>query len=340
MVVGDAGGNVLQQHGLAGLRRRDDEATLALAERRAEVDDPGGHVLGAAVAALELQARSGVQRREVLEQNLVASAFRHVEVDLAHLGEGEIALAFLRRTDETRQAIARAQVEATNLTRADVDVVGASQVTAVCRTQEAETVGKNFEYAIAVDVLAISGVGLQQGEDDILFALTGNVVDAERFAHAYQFGDGPALEVVQTERATDPFKVRRTDDAKVLAITHVLRQTLMVTTLVAVVATTAIAATVAAAVAATRALHPTAATAAAALVAAATTAAALVAQITPHRFWSRNAANWALLTKPTFCACGTPFLNSMSMGMLRTPNLVGVTRLWSTSIFAMTTRPA
>ena len=52
VVVGDAGGNVLQQHGLAGLRRRDDETTLALAERRAEVDDAGGHVLGAAVAAL------------------------------------------------------------------------------------------------------------------------------------------------------------------------------------------------------------------------------------------------------------------------------------------------
>ena len=131
---------------------------------------------------------------------------------------------------------------------------------------------------------------------------------------------------------TDPFEIRWTDDAKVLAITHVFRQTLVVATVVAVVAAAAVTTTVAAAVAATRTLHPTAAAAAliataAALIAAAAAAATLVTEITPHRFWSRKAANWVLLTKPTFCACGTPFLNSMSMGMLRTPNLVGVTRL-------------
>jgi hypothetical protein len=51
--------DVLQHHGLAGLRRRHDQAALALADRRHQIDDATGDVLGAAVAALEVSAGAG-----------------------------------------------------------------------------------------------------------------------------------------------------------------------------------------------------------------------------------------------------------------------------------------
>src|SRR5690606_32391228 len=85
MIRGDGARDVLQQHRLTGLRRRDDEAALAFADRRDEIDDAGRQVLARAVAALELQALRRMQRRQVLEQYLVLRAFRRVEVDLADL---------------------------------------------------------------------------------------------------------------------------------------------------------------------------------------------------------------------------------------------------------------
>jgi hypothetical protein len=72
MIVGDGGRDVLQQHRLAGFWRGDDEAALALADRRHEVDGPGRQILGGAVAALELQTPGRMERRQVLEQYFAA----------------------------------------------------------------------------------------------------------------------------------------------------------------------------------------------------------------------------------------------------------------------------
>ena len=40
MIGGDRLGDVLQEHRLAGARRRDDQGALALADRRNDIDDP------------------------------------------------------------------------------------------------------------------------------------------------------------------------------------------------------------------------------------------------------------------------------------------------------------
>jgi len=72
MIRRDRGGDVLQQHGLAGFRRRDDQAALTPADRRDQVDGARGQILGAAISALELEAPGRMKRRQVLEQNLVA----------------------------------------------------------------------------------------------------------------------------------------------------------------------------------------------------------------------------------------------------------------------------
>src|SRR6202035_1762574 len=130
--------------------------------------------LGGAVAALELQALGGMKRCQVLEQHFVARAFRGVEVDLAYLEQRKIAFAVLRRTDEPGDGVARTQVEAADLARTDVDVIRSREIRAVGRAQEAEAVLQDLEYAVAVDVLAVPRVRLEDREDDVLLARAGH----------------------------------------------------------------------------------------------------------------------------------------------------------------------
>ena len=71
VVRGDRVGDRLQDHRLAGLRRRDDQAALALADRRDQVDDPGGQDAG---LGLQAQPLLRVERRELVELGAVAAA--------------------------------------------------------------------------------------------------------------------------------------------------------------------------------------------------------------------------------------------------------------------------
>ena len=78
MVCGDGIGNVLQQHGLAGARRRNNQATLAFAERREQIHDAGAGVIA---RGFQLDALLGIQGRQVVEQNLVAGFVWRFEVN-------------------------------------------------------------------------------------------------------------------------------------------------------------------------------------------------------------------------------------------------------------------
>ena len=93
------------------------------------------------------------QRREVLEQDLVLGVFRPVEVDLRDLEQREVTLAVLGRADLAGDGVARAQAEAPDLARGDVDVVRAGQVGGIGGAQETETVLQDLEHPVAVDVL-------------------------------------------------------------------------------------------------------------------------------------------------------------------------------------------
>ena len=55
---------------------------------------------------------------------------------------------------------------------------------------------------------------------------------------------------------------------------------------------------------------------------------------------SRNAVSWDLESAPTRVASTAPFLNSIRVGMPRTPNLPATCGCWSTLIFATLRRPA
>ncbi len=146
MVRRDRVGDALQQHRLAGARRSDDQTALALADRRQQVHDAAGEVV---LGGLQLEALVRVQRRQVVEEDLVARLLRRLEVDRVDLDQREVALAFLRRADLAGDGVAGAQVEAADLRRRDVDVVRARQVVVLGRAQEAEAVRQAFEDAFA-----------------------------------------------------------------------------------------------------------------------------------------------------------------------------------------------
>ncbi len=117
--------DVLQHHRLAGPGRGDDEAALALAERRDQVDHPGRQVLLRRHLDLELQAPVGIERRQIVEVDPVADLVRILEVDGVDLEQREVALAFFRAADLAVEGVAGAQAEAADLRGRDIDVIGA-----------------------------------------------------------------------------------------------------------------------------------------------------------------------------------------------------------------------
>jgi len=110
---------VLHHDGLARLGGGHDQPPLALADGGDQVDDAAGEVLGTAVARFQGQALVGKQGGEVFEQDLVAGAFRAVEIDVDNLEQGEIALDLLVGPDLDVNYVSGALVDAAVLAGGD-----------------------------------------------------------------------------------------------------------------------------------------------------------------------------------------------------------------------------
>ena len=106
VVLGDGVGDLLQQDGLAGLGRRGDERPLALSDRAQQVDDAG---LDAAVLGLEVELLLRIERRQVVEQDLVLGRLRTLEVDRLDAQQREVALALLGRAHLAGDRVAGVQ---------------------------------------------------------------------------------------------------------------------------------------------------------------------------------------------------------------------------------------
>ena len=150
---------------------------------------------------LEREPLLRIERRQVLEEQLLARLIGRLEVDRLDLDQREVALAFLRRPDLARHGVAGLQIELADLRRRHVDVVGARQVVVVGRAQEAEAVGQHLEHAFREDEAALLGLRLQDLEDQILLAHAGRAGDVQVLgdlrelldAHVLQIGDVEAL---------------------------------------------------------------------------------------------------------------------------------------------------
>ena len=96
VVLGDRLGDGLQDERLAGLRRRDDQAALALADRGDQVDDAGRQL---ARLGLEAQALVRVDRGELAELDAVRGLLDGLAVDRVDLDDRVVLLAtaLLRR---------------------------------------------------------------------------------------------------------------------------------------------------------------------------------------------------------------------------------------------------
>ena len=112
MIGGDGVGDVLQQHGLAGAGRSDDQPALAFAQRSEQIHDPGADVF---FGGFLLDALLRIKRREIVKENLVARFLRRLEVHRLDLDQGKIFFAFVWRTHLAAHRVARLQVKLTDL---------------------------------------------------------------------------------------------------------------------------------------------------------------------------------------------------------------------------------
>jgi len=134
---------------------------------------------------LHLDALLRVERRQVVEENLVASLFRRLEVDGLDLDEGEVFLAFVRRPYIAGDGVAGLEVEFADLRRGDIDVIGTRKVVVVGRAEKAVAVGQDFENTFREDVPFFFALGLEDFEDEVLLAEAAGAADvktARKFA--------------------------------------------------------------------------------------------------------------------------------------------------------------
>jgi hypothetical protein len=158
MIVRDRVRDVLQQHGLAGARRRDDERALALADRCDNVDDARGKILLGRILVFHLQPLVRIERRQVVEVDLMAGFFRVLEIERVDLEQSEVTLALLGAADVAVDGVARAQAEAANLRGRNVNVVRARQIVCFRRAQKAEAIRQDLNDTFT------DNVGLARGE--------------------------------------------------------------------------------------------------------------------------------------------------------------------------------
>ena len=170
-----------------------------------QIDDARRHVAG----RLELDALLGIERRQVVEEDLVAGDVGMLEVDRLDLDQREVALAFLRRADLAGDGVAGAQVEAADLRGRDVDVVRAGQVVVLGRAQEAEAVGQALEHALGEDQAALLGLRLQDLEDQLLLAHPEAPSTPRSLASLERSGELHLLEHADVERSPCGLRLRR-----------------------------------------------------------------------------------------------------------------------------------
>ncbi len=115
VVAGHGGGELLEQHRLAGLRRGHDQAALALADRCEQIGDASGQAGG---GVLQADAAVRVERGEVAEVRPGAQLAGGASVDARDLGQGPL------RAPDAFDQVALAQPMAADQGRCDLRIGG------------------------------------------------------------------------------------------------------------------------------------------------------------------------------------------------------------------------
>ena len=146
MVVRDGVGDALQQEGLTGLGRGDDQHALALADGREHIHDAAADVpVGGAAGQVEFLVRE--EGSEEVERHPVADEFDAASVDGADPHQREIFVALARRTDLAGNGIAALEGVVLDLLLGDVDVVRGVEIVVVGGAEETVAVRHDFQDA-------------------------------------------------------------------------------------------------------------------------------------------------------------------------------------------------
>src|SRR5450830_363075 len=149
-LLADGVGQLLEDRGLAGLRRRDDQAALALADGAQQVHDARGRVV---LLGLEAQALLGEERRELLEHRAPGRHLGVDAVDGVDLEQRVVLLVVFGLAYLAEDLVAAPQAEAADLAERHVHVAVA--LGEAVGAQEAETVRQYVEDAGAGDGRAV-----------------------------------------------------------------------------------------------------------------------------------------------------------------------------------------
>ncbi len=189
-------GDLLQQHGLAGARRRDDQAALAEADRREDIHHAHGNF---GVGGFKTDAPVREERREVLEMDRAPRLGRRLAVHCVDAAEGEETLLLFRIAHRSFNVIAGAQRKAPHLRRRGVDILGALQVVALGRAQEAVAVRQDFQHAAGDHGAAATQVAADDFKDDLVLAQRTGVFSIDVGQQLQQVGDLFFLQIGQVQ---------------------------------------------------------------------------------------------------------------------------------------------
>jgi hypothetical protein len=146
---------------------------------------------------LHLEALVRIERRQIVEVDLVTDLFGIVEIDRVDLQQRKVAFAFLRAPDRPFDGIPGLQREATDLRRGNIDIVGAGEVVGIRRAQKAETILKHFDDAFADNFNILAGKHLQDRKHQFLLAHRAGIFDFERFGERQQIRRGFTLKFLK-----------------------------------------------------------------------------------------------------------------------------------------------
>ena len=197
MIGRDGMGDVLEDDRLTGARLRDDQTALALADRGNDVDDPARVILLGRVLGLHLEPFVRVERRQVVEVDLVTLLVGVLEIDRIDLEKREIPLAFLGAPDLPFDRISGPEAEAPDLRRGDIDVVRSGEVVRIGRPQETEAVLQDLDHALAGDVHVAAGELLENREHQLLLAHGVRVFDFDFFREAQELRGRFSFQILQ-----------------------------------------------------------------------------------------------------------------------------------------------
>ena len=139
----------------------------------------------------------GMQRRQLVEGDLVDQQVRVLVVDRLDAQQGEVTLVLLGRADLARDGRPGLQAEAADLAGRDVDVVRAGKIVVVGAAEEAEAVGQDLQRPLAVHQAVELDPLLEDFEDQVLLldagvvgdVLLAGLLDQLGHRHLLQLGD-------------------------------------------------------------------------------------------------------------------------------------------------------